>query len=75
MKSMGKRSLLVFFELRPQGIVKVEVKYELPFNKGDNYRIYVQKQPGKSAFLYTIKFGKKTEEFYLDKDRILDFYK
>lgn len=71
----GKTVFAGFFELRPQGIVKVEVKYELPFNKGDNYRIYVQKQPGKSAFLYTIKFGKKTEEFYLDKDRILDFYK
>lgn len=71
----GKTVFAGFFELRPQGVVKVEVKYELPFNKGDNYRIYVQKQPGKSAFLYTIKFGKKTEEFYLDKDRILDFYK
>ncbi len=69
----GKTVFAGFFELRPQGIAKIEVKYELPFKKGDNYKIYIQKQPGKPAFLYTTKFGKKTEEFYLDADRIIDF--
>ncbi len=70
----GKTVFAGFFELRPQGIVKVEVKYEIPFGK-DGYRLYVQKQPGKPAFLYTAKFDKRVEEFYLDADKILDFSK
>jgi hypothetical protein len=70
----GKSVVAGFFELRPQGIAKVEVKYRLPFKAdGKKYQIFIQKQPGKDSPLYTISFGKKTEEIYLKKDTLLTF--
>ena len=69
----GKNVFAGFFELRPQGIAKVEVRYDVPIVSKDGYKLYIQKQPGKPGFLYTTKFGKKIKEFYLDTDRLINF--
>ncbi len=68
-EEFGKTVFSGFFELRPQGIAKVEVKYELPQDFGKEYRLFVQKQPGKDRSLYTIEYGKKTEEYWLSEDK------
>jgi hypothetical protein len=60
-----------FFELRPQGLAKVTVKYKLPFKVKDVYKYFIQKQPGKDAPLYSIKIGKTEEEFLLKEDKEL----
>lgn len=62
-----------YFELRPQGIAKLTLKYKLPFKIKDEYRLLIQKQPGKDAPLYTVNFGKRMEEFSLKTDRELKF--
>lgn len=72
-EEMGKTVFAGFFELRPQGIVKVEIKYQLPFKFENRYKLLIQKQPGKDSFLYTVSFGKKQKEIYLNKDYILEF--
>jgi hypothetical protein len=69
----GKTVFAGFFELRPQGIARVEVKYRLPFKLDGKYNLLIQKQPGKDAPLYTLTFGKKNKEFYLNKDTSISF--
>jgi len=60
---------LLYFELRPQGVVKVVIKYKLPFKVEDKYSLFVQKQAGKDSPLYQINLGKKQEEFFLKSDK------
>ena len=62
-----------FFQLRPQGVIKLKVVYTLPIKKGKKYDLYVQKQPGTVAFPYTVTLGKNTTEFLLDGDKSLSF--
>jgi len=63
-----------FFELRPEGLAKVTVRYKLPFKAdGDEYKLYIQKQPGTDAPLYTISIDKQNEEFFLRTDKELKF--
>lgn len=64
----GRTVFSGFFELRPQGIVRVEIKYRLPFKFDGEYQLFIQKQPGKNSPLYTISFGKTKKEIYLSKD-------
>lgn len=68
-EEFGKTVFAGFFELRPQGVAKVTVKYRLPFKVKDTYQYLIQKQSGKDAPLYTIKLGKFEEEFQLKTDR------
>jgi len=72
-EEVGKTVFAGFFELRPQGIARVEVKYRLPFKLDGKYNLLIQKQPGKDAPLYTLTFGKKNKEFYLNKDTSISF--
>lgn len=62
-----------YFELRPQGVAKVTIKYKLPFKVKDKYELMVQKQPGTDSPLFTFTIGKITEEEYLRKDKIYSF--
>ena len=63
-----------FFELRPEGIAKVTVRYKLPFKIGDDeYKLFVQKQPGTDAPLYSIMIGKQEEELFLRTDKEFKF--
>ena len=71
-EDLGKAVFQGFFELRPEGVVKVNLTYEVP-KKGEGYRYLIQQQPGKLPGHYSIKFGGQTEEFQLMADRELRF--
>lgn len=68
-EDLGKTVFAGFFKLRPEGVSKVTLKYKLPFKVSKDYRLFIQKQPGTDAFLYTLNVGKKTEEFKLKTDK------
>jgi hypothetical protein len=72
-EDLGKTVFAGYFELRPQGVSKVTLKYKLPFKADKVLKMLVQKQPGTDGPLYTIKVGKKTEEFLLKTDKELNF--
>lgn len=72
-EELGKTVYAGFFELRPQGVAKVTLKYKLPFKVKDEYKLFVQKQPGKDNPLYTFKVGKKNEELFLKTDKEFSF--
>ncbi len=70
-EEFGKTVVSGGFELRPEGVKKVTIKYKLPFKAKDKYELMIQKQAGTDAPLHTITVGKKSEEFYLRSDRTL----
>ena len=70
---LGKTVFAGLFNLRPQGVAKVSVQYKLPFKVESGYNLFIQKQPGTDAPLYTIDLGKKNEEFFLKKDMEVKF--
>src|SRR4030043_1383991 len=72
-EDLGKTVFAGFFNIRPQGVAQVTLKYKLPIKMADEYKIMLQKQPGTDKPLYTIKLGKQEEEFYLNKDKELRF--
>ncbi|MEJ2347633.1 MAG: DUF4012 domain-containing protein [Patescibacteria group bacterium] len=69
----GKTVFAGFFELRPLGVAKVTVTYKLPFKVDDEYKLFVQKQPGTGGPLYTIEVGKQLEELFLWTDKEFKF--
>lgn len=69
----GKTVFAGSYTLRPQGVVKVVVKYKLPFKVKGQYNLLVQKQPGTDIPLYTIKVGRQTEEYILKTDHLFKF--
>ena len=58
-----------YFQLRPLGVAKLTLKYKLRDKFKDEYKLLIQKQPGKDKPLYSIKIGKKNEEFFLKTDK------
>lgn len=64
----GKKVIPGFFELRPQGVSKVSITYETSVNSNSEYKLYIQKQPGKDAPLYSVSVNGKTDEFVLNTD-------
>ena len=68
-EDLGKTVFAGFFQLRPEGMAKVTFKYTLPIKVSKEYKLLIQKQPGTDGFLYTIKLGKYTDEFYLKMDK------
>jgi len=62
------------FEVRPQGVKEVKLSYKLPFKATDEYKLLVQKQPGKDMPLYTITVGKQNEELFLKSDKEFRFH-
>ncbi len=73
-EEFGKSVFAGFFQLRPQGVSRVTLRYKLPFKvEGKEYKIYIQKQPGTNAPLYTIEIGKYEEELFLKTDKELKF--
>lgn len=63
------------YPLRPLGSAKLIFKYKLPFkvNKGEEYRLFIQKQPGTEGHQYTITVNGKKEEFELKGDKEIKF--
>ncbi|QQG41142.1 MAG: DUF4012 domain-containing protein [Candidatus Woesebacteria bacterium] len=70
-EDLGKTVFAGFFQLRPEGVSKVTFEYKLPFKVSKNYKLLIQKQPGTDGFLYSIKIGKRVEEFFLKTDKEL----
>ena len=68
-EEFGKSVFAGHFELRPKGVVRLTVRYKLPYKLENDYRLFIQKQPGTDPFLYTISVNDKEDEFFLDKDR------
>jgi hypothetical protein len=68
-EDLGKTVFAGYFQLRPEGVSKVTFQYKLPFKITKDYKLLIQKQPGTDGFLYTIKLGRHTEEFYLKTDK------
>jgi hypothetical protein len=61
--------------LRPEGKAQVTFKYKLPFKvqKGDAYKLMIQKQPGTKNHQYLINLNGQEQYFELDADRELQF--
>jgi len=70
---LGKTVFAGFFKLRPKGVVKLTVRYKLPLKTSNEYKLLIQKQPGKDKILHEISFGKKKEDFYLEADKEFKF--
>lgn len=70
-EDLGKTVFAGFFQLRPEGVSKVTFQYKLPFKVSKIYKLLIQKQPGTDGFLYTIKLGRHSDEFYLKTDKEL----
>ena len=68
-EEFGKTVFAGFFQLRPEGIAKVTVKYRLPFKEKEAVVLFIQKQPGTDSPLYRIRVGKREEEEFLKKDK------
>jgi hypothetical protein len=73
----GKTVFAGFFELNPDGVAIVTLKYKLPFEMKDQYSLYIQKQPGTDAPLHTIILGDEMEEVFLwsDEEVVFDLNK
>lgn len=72
-EDLGKTVFAGFFKLRPKGVAKITLKYKLPFKAGKEYKLLIQKQPGKDKVLHEIIFGKQKEDFYLEADKQFKF--
>jgi hypothetical protein len=76
-ESLGKTVFEGFFgdqyPLRPLGSAKLAFKYKLPFQVQDEYRLYIQKQPGTSGYQYVVEIDGEREEFELQTDKELRF--
>lgn len=72
---LGKTVFAGYFELRPEGVAVITVKYRLPFKiqKGE-YNLLIQKEPGTDGPLYTINIGSQSQEFYLLQDKELKLH-
>ncbi|MBI2066036.1 DUF4012 domain-containing protein [Candidatus Woesebacteria bacterium] len=68
-EQFGKTVFAGFFQLRPEGLVKVTVKYRLPFKEKEVLALFIQKQPGTDSPLYRIRVGKRELEEFLKSDK------
>lgn len=71
-EDMDKALFDGFFELRPEGALKIEVEYTVPVKAEGAYKLLIQKQPGVEGHTYEIDaFGHKQKAFPLDTDKEL----
>lgn len=61
--------------LRPQGKAQLTFKYKLPFKveKGQEYKLLIQKQPGTKIHEYTVKLDGQIQTFELQTDKEIKF--
>ncbi len=72
-EDLGKTVFAGLYNLRPQGVAKIVVKYKLPFKVKGEYKELVQKQPGIDTIMYTIIHGRQTENTILKADQEFRF--
>ncbi|HEX6977290.1 MAG TPA: DUF4012 domain-containing protein [Patescibacteria group bacterium] len=65
----GKTVFSGGFKLRPQGVVKITLKYKLPFKVKGEYKLLVQKQAGTGSPLFSVNIGRQKDEGYLLTDK------
>jgi hypothetical protein len=71
-EDLGKTVFAGFFNLRPEGIAKLTLKYKLPFKVNDKeYKMLIQKQPGKDTVQSVVSINKHEQEFILSEDKEL----
>ncbi len=68
-EEFGKTVFAGYFQLRPEGVSKLTLRYKLPIKAKGEIDLLIQKQPGLDAPLYTIISGKTEEEFFLKTDK------
>lgn len=63
------------YPLRPESSAKVVFKYKLPFSlqKGDSYKMLIQKQPGVDSYNYLVDYNGQKQEFELKTDKEIRF--
>jgi len=74
-EDLGKTVFEGFFTLRPESARKLEFVYELPqkVQKGQEYKLLIQKQGGILGPKYTIMVDGQKKEFELKTDEELEF--
>lgn len=71
-EDLEKTVLDGFFELRPEGALKITLDYTLPIKAEKKYQLLIQKQPGTKDSTYLINaFGKNVPAFPLNTDKLL----
>lgn len=74
-EDLGKTVFEGFLTVRPQGSAQLTVKYKLPFKveKGKEYQLLIQKQPGTEGHEYVVRVNGREEKFKLTTDKELKF--
>lgn len=72
-EELGKTVFAGGFELRPNGVKKIVLKYKLPIKFDGVYGLLIQKQSGKDFILHTINVNKSTQETFLRTDKEFTF--
>lgn len=73
-EDLGKTVFEGFFELRPEGALKMEIEYTSPVKIEGDYKLLIQKQPGTEGITYEVDaFGKRQKGFPLDTDKEIIF--
>lgn len=72
-ESLGHTVVDGFFTVVPQGLAKIQIKYQVSgdFKKNGAYKSLIQKQPGTVGNHYTVTVNGKKQEFDLVTDREL----
>ncbi len=68
-EDLGKTVFAGFYKLRPEGVIVVTVKYEIPQTFDKQFNLLIQKQPGTDKPMHTISVGNWEDEFYLTSDK------
>ncbi len=74
-EDLGKTVFEGFFTLRPESARKLEFVYEIPqkIQKGQGYKLLIQKQGGILGPKYSVSVNEQREEFELKTDEELEF--
>lgn len=71
-EDLDKTVIEGFFTLKPEGALKIEIDYTVPYKVEGDYKLLIQKQPGTENIIYdTNAFGHKQKAFPLDTDKEL----
>jgi len=73
-EDLGKTVVEGFFKFPPQSQSKIKISYTIPYSPEDQYKLLIQKQPGKIAPKYTVTFNQvEQQEFDLKTDKEVFF--
>jgi hypothetical protein len=71
---LGKTVVEGFFTFQPESQAKLRLTYSVPYKPSGEYKLLIQKQPGKKLPKYTVTFNDTDkQEFELDNDKTITF--